>query len=106
MLEDQVQRYSRYEFKRIMAHCIYFKQEWSDKIVDLFSEICLKQQMGYTFVEIVQFAKVNGIILSGKALQRIANVWYRFAIVNEDMLPFIREYCKKTGLTFETNFYR
>lgn len=36
MLQDQVTKFNRYEFKQIIAHMIYFKNKFTDNQVNLF----------------------------------------------------------------------
>jgi hypothetical protein len=105
LLEDQTYRFSRHEFKTIVAHMVYYKLEWSDKVVESVCDICKKHQIGYSFVEIMQFLKVNDILVSEAALEYITKTWHRFALINEDMLPFVKEYCKRVNMPFKTSYY-
>lgn len=43
-------KYNRYEFKQVVAHMIYFKNSFTDRMVELICNICDKHQTGYTFV--------------------------------------------------------
>jgi hypothetical protein len=43
--------------------------------------------------------------LSAEALERVAKTWQKFDIINEDLLPFIKEYCAKIDIPFKTQFY-
>jgi hypothetical protein len=43
--------------------------------------------------------------LSSEALEKVTKVWQRFDIINEDLLPFIKEYCAKVDIPFKTQFY-
>lgn len=36
LLEDQLAKFNRYEFKHILAHMIYYKKEFSDRQVNMF----------------------------------------------------------------------
>lgn len=90
MLADQMSKFNRYEFKHILAHMIYHKKSFTDAQVTLFCDLCEKYQIGYSFVEIVQFIKANDIVLSEEAIEKISNTWHRFSLINEDMLPFLR----------------
>lgn len=64
LLEDQLANYNRYEFKQIVAHMIYFKNSFTNRMVDLICSICEHHQTGYTFVEIAQFINANQIVVS------------------------------------------
>ena len=33
-------------------------------------------------------------------------VWYRFEVVNQDMLPFVFKYCQVMNMTFRTQYYQ
>lgn len=105
MLADQLTAFNRYEFKQIVAHMIYFKNVWSDKAVELICRVCEIQHIGYSFVQIFQFVKANSIDLSMGALDMVTATWYKFKLINEDMMSFMREYCRAMNKTFKTSFY-
>lgn len=105
MLLDQTTNYNRHEFKQIVAHIIYFKNTINDSIMNLICDICHKEMIGYTLVEIAQFIKINGIRLSPAAMEKLTHTWHRFDLINEDMLLFMREYCRKVGMNVKTEFY-
>lgn len=105
LLEDQLDKFNRHDFKQIVAHMIYYKNDMTNEQVDLICKICQKHQIGYSFVEIAQFIKFNDIKVSEEALGMLTLTWHRFRIINEDMLTFVREYCKKMNIPFRTSFY-
>lgn len=105
LLENQQTNYNRHDFKQIVAHMIYFKNSLTNEMVQLICKICESHQIGYTFVEIVQFIKLNDIKISDDALEMITLTWHRFRLINEDMLTFVREYCRKMNVPFKTSYY-
>lgn len=77
----------------------------SNPIIDAICNICEKELIGYTFVEIAQFIKANGIRISAVGLERLTKTWHKFDIINEDMLSFVREYCRKMQMNMQTSYY-
>jgi hypothetical protein len=101
----QLRKYNRFEFKSIIAHLVQYNDQISDFAIDRICKICEQEKIGYTFVEIVQLIKVNEIRISSQSLEAITNLWQRFDVINEDMLSFLKEYCRKMQIPFKTSFY-
>lgn len=40
----------------------------------------------------------NQIVVSVESLEKITSTWHRFRLINEDMLGFVREYCKNVNM--------
>lgn len=105
LLLSQAKRYNRFEFKTIVAHMVYYCDSINDHIVKALCNICERERIGYTFVEIVQLLKANRIRVTSEGLQIITQLWQRFDVINEDMLPFLRDYTRKMQIPLRTEFY-
>lgn len=105
LLLGQAKRYNRHEFKMIVAHLAYYCDSLNDHVVKALCSICERERIGYTFVEIAQLIKANEIRLTPEGLQTITDLWQRFDVINEDMLPFLREYTRKMQIPLRTDFY-
>lgn len=105
LLLSQAKRYNRFEFKTIVAHMVYYCDSLNDHIVKALCNICERERIGYTFVEIAQLLKVNDVRVTPEGLQTITQLWQRFDVINEDMLPFLREYTRKMQIPLRTDFY-
>lgn len=102
LLIGQLRRYNRYEFKAIIAHLVQYCDALNEHIVRAICNICERERIGYTFVEIAQLIKANDVRISGESLQIITDLWQRFDVINEDMLPFLREYTRKMQIPLKT----
>ena len=105
LLTEQLTSYSRFHFKLIVAHLINFHSELSPAVVDLVCRICAIQKIGYTFAEIAHLIKVNNIQIGRKGLQMVGDTWRKFEVINEDVLAFVRDYCRQLNLPFETTYH-
>lgn len=105
MLQGQLQRYNRYEFKSIVAHLAHYCDYMSDRLVEAICQICQRERIGYSFVEIAQLIKANDVRISANALKAITDLWQRFDVINEDLLPFLREYTRRMQIPLSTDYY-
>lgn len=90
LLLAQIKRYNRHEFKCVVAHLVHYSDSLNDHIIQALCSICERERIGYTFVEIAQLIKANDIRITPQGLQFITDLWQRFDVINEDMLPFLR----------------
>jgi hypothetical protein len=105
LLLGQAKRYNRHEFKTIVAHMMYYCDSLNEHVIKALCSVCERERIGYTFVEIAQLIKVNDIRLTSDGLQILTELWQRFDIINEDLLPFLREYTRKMQMPLRTDFY-
>lgn len=65
----------------------------------------MKNNLGYILTEIAFMIKDNGIVISDNGLLALAKSWQRFNIINDDLVGYLRDYCKKHNKPFLINFY-
>jgi hypothetical protein len=84
---------------------MYYCDSLNDHVIKALCTVCERERIGYTFVEIAHLIKANDIRLTSDGLQIITELWQRFDVINEDMLPFLREYTRKMQMSLRTDFY-
>lgn len=106
LLSDQQKKNNRHQFKRIVAHILLFKKKLSTSIVTKICDICSKQKIGLTLLQIINLFNSRQCTLTYESLKKVASSIQNFKNMQSDLISFVRNYCDRTGTQIETQLFQ